>query len=161
MFPQYGELRPTNGWDRFGNREYGAPQQIPTGFASWLRYCSNVAYRRPTKLCTMFGRLLGWYIIYTFFGAVAPLMEFCRVQSSLCVQILHSPILAALLHGTPAAGQPNFAALNRGRHLYSAGMPSRWVSAHILVYFFSVHRFFDVPGPIFAKLCHTTRYLLK
>jgi len=26
---------------------------------------------------------------------------------------------------------------------------------------FSVHRFFDVPGPIFAKLCHTTRYVLK
>ena len=31
--------------------------------------------------------------------------------------------------------QPNFAALNRGRHLYSAGRPSRWALAHILVYF--------------------------
>jgi len=29
--------------------------------------------------------------------------------------------------------QPNFAALNRGRHLYSAGRPSRWALAHILV----------------------------
>jgi len=29
--------------------------------------------------------------------------------------------------------QPNFAALNIGRHLYSAGRPSRWASAHILV----------------------------
>jgi len=29
--------------------------------------------------------------------------------------------------------QPNFAALNRGRHLYLAGRPSRWASAHILV----------------------------
>ena len=27
--------------------------------------------------------------------------------------------------------QPNFAALNRGRHLYSAGQPSRWALAHI------------------------------
>ena len=27
--------------------------------------------------------------------------------------------------------------------------------------FFSVHQIFDVPGPIFAKLCHTTRYVLK
>jgi len=27
----------------------------------------------------------------------------------------------------------NFAALNRGRHLYSAGRPSRWALAHILV----------------------------
>jgi len=30
--------------------------------------------------------------------------------------------------------QPNFAALNRGRHLYSAGRPSRWALAHILVF---------------------------
>jgi len=29
--------------------------------------------------------------------------------------------------------QPNFAALNRGCHLYSAGRPSRWALAHILV----------------------------
>ena len=34
-------------------------QQIFTGFASWLRYCRDVAHRKPTKLCTMFGRLLG------------------------------------------------------------------------------------------------------
>jgi len=40
--------------------------------------------------------------------------------------------LAALLHGTLGL-QPNFAVLNRGRHLYSAGQPSRWVLAHILV----------------------------
>jgi len=29
--------------------------------------------------------------------------------------------------------QSNFAALNRGRHLCSAGRPSRWTLAHILV----------------------------
>ena len=31
--------------------------------------------------------------------------------------------------------QPNFAALNRGRHLHSAGRPLRWTLAHILVLF--------------------------
>jgi len=31
--------------------------------------------------------------------------------------------------------QPNFAVLNWGRHLYSAGRPSRWALAHILVKF--------------------------
>jgi len=36
---------------------------------------------------------------------------------------------------TNSGRQPNFAALNRGRHLYSAGKPSRWAFAHILVYF--------------------------
>jgi len=30
-------------------------------------------------------------------------------------------------------GISQFVALNRGRHLYSAGWPSRWVLAHILV----------------------------
>jgi len=29
--------------------------------------------------------------------------------------------------------QPNFAAWNRGRHLYSAGRPSRWSLAHMLI----------------------------
>jgi len=44
-------------------------------------------------------------------------------------------VLAALLHGAPVSGrQPNFAALNRGRHLYSAGRPSGWALAHILVF---------------------------
>ena len=42
-------------------------------------------------------------------------------------------ILAALLHGTQWAS--NFAALNRGRHLRSAGRPSGWALAHILVVF--------------------------
>jgi len=43
---------------------WGNPANF-NGFASWLRYCSYVAHRRPTKLCTMFGRLLGCYIIST------------------------------------------------------------------------------------------------
>jgi len=82
--------------------EFGAPQQISTGFASWLRYCTNVAQRSSTKLCTMFGRLLGWYTVYTFWGLLL-LIEFYQVQISLCVEVLRS-ILAALLHGTRAVG---------------------------------------------------------
>ena len=42
-------------------------------------------------------------------------------------------VLAALLHGTLVVGVSQTAALNRGRHLYSAGRPSRWAFAHILV----------------------------
>jgi len=42
---------------------------------------------------------------YTYIFRGSCLMtEFCRVQNSLCVHVLRSPILAALLHGTPAAG---------------------------------------------------------
>ena len=32
--------------------------------------------------------------------------------------------------------QPNFAALNRGRHLYLAGRPSRWALAYIIVLYY-------------------------
>ena len=42
---------------------------------------------------------------YTYiFGDCCPLMEFCQVQNSLCIQVLPSVMLAVLLHGTPAAG---------------------------------------------------------
>ena len=37
------------------------------------------------------------------FGGSCPVTEFCPVQNSLYVQVLRSPILAALLHGSRAA----------------------------------------------------------
>jgi len=42
-------------------------------------------------------------------------------------------VLEALLHARHCSGwrQPNFAVLIRGRHLYSAGRPSRLALAHI------------------------------
>jgi len=52
--------------------ESETPQQISMGFASLLHYCTDVTQWRSTKLCTMFGHLLGWYTTYTFLGAVAP-----------------------------------------------------------------------------------------
>ena len=40
-------------------------------------------------------------------------------------------VLEALLHDTLVVGISQTAASNRGRHLYSAGRPSRWALAHI------------------------------
>ena len=37
-------------------------------------------------------------------GGFCPMTEFCRVQTSLCVQVLVCPVLAALLHGTRPLG---------------------------------------------------------
>jgi len=54
-----------------------------------------------TKLLTKISWLLLWLTVCTFSGAVCPLTEFCKVQNLLCVQVLRSSILAALLHGTP------------------------------------------------------------
>jgi len=59
-----GKLRPTNGW-----RVWGTPANFN---ASLLHYCTDIAQRTSTKLCMMFGHLLGWYIIYTFCGLLPP-----------------------------------------------------------------------------------------
>jgi len=42
--------------------------------------------------------------IYIFGGSCSPTRNFATCKKSLCVQVLRSSILAALLHGTPAAG---------------------------------------------------------
>ena len=42
--------------------------------------------------------------LYIHFRGLSPLTEFYPVQNSLYVQVLSSPILAALLYGTAAAG---------------------------------------------------------
>jgi len=75
------------------------------------------------------------YYIYIF-GGSCPLMELCQVQNSLFVQVLRSPVLAALLHCTGAVGVSQtlrhgtrngimelllLIIFNRGRHLYSEG----------------------------------------
>jgi len=73
MFPQYGELRPISGWDRFVSLEHP-------------RYFQRVSR----------------------FGSIT-----ARQSSS--------------------GRQPDFAVLNRGRHLCLARRPSRWALAHILV----------------------------
>jgi len=57
-------------------------------------------------------------------------MEFCQLQNSLCVQILHSPILAALLHGIRALGVSQTLWHWAEGAIYSAGRPSRWTLAH-------------------------------
>jgi len=68
------------------------------------------------------------------FGGCCSVTEFCQVQNSLCVlQVLHPPIGCVNARQSSSGREPNFAALSTGRHLYSAGRPSRWALAHILV----------------------------
>ena len=112
--------------------------QISKGFASWLRYCTDVAQRRSTKLCTTFGCLLHWHIVYAFFwgGALAS----CKIHfaSNSCI-LLNWQCYCTSLQQRPSAkvcGMVQGMELRNfrwGCHLYSAGRPSRWASAHILV----------------------------
>ena len=66
------------------------------------------------------------------------MVNFGLLTAEICWRVWGTPanfngfrVLAALRHGTLAVGVSQTAALNRGRHLYSAGRPSRWALAHI------------------------------
>jgi len=57
--------------------------------------------------------LVHYISLYIFVGS-CPLTEFCPVQYSLYVQVLRSPVLAALLHGSPAPAAGVSQSLRRG-----------------------------------------------
>ena len=69
-----------------GSAVWGTQQISTVFFAPWLRFCSDVAHRMPTKLCTMFGRLLG--TLYIHFRGLLPPDRMLPVQNSLYVQSL-------------------------------------------------------------------------
>jgi len=137
MFSQYAELRSTNSW--IGSGVWGTPANF-NGFhvlASLLQ-----RRRKSTKLCTMFGRLLGWYTVYIHFWGLLPQRNFARCKihfvSKSCILLywqcyctaLEQQVLAEIYVMLQGMELRNFC---RGCHLYSAGWPLRWASAHILV----------------------------
>jgi len=100
MCLQYGELRSTNGWDLLASLGHpGKFQQVSRlGFVTAAMALNG---GKPN-----FARCLVVSCTATLcmhFWGFLPLTEFCQLQNLLCVQVLHSSILAALLHGTCAA----------------------------------------------------------
>ena len=116
----------------------GALQQISTGFASCLRYCSDVAQWKSTKLCTMIGCLLIWYTIYTFSEALAPDRILPGAKFSLRPSLAFSYIGSVTARHSGSGRQP-VCGVVQGMELQNflrechVGRPSRWASAHILV----------------------------
>jgi len=101
MSPQYGELQPTNGWDRFGSLGHPSKFQLVSRFG-FVTASTSLTGSQPN-----FARCLAvsWAgALYIHFQGLLPLREFCQLQNSLYVQVSCSPILAALLHDIPAAG---------------------------------------------------------
>jgi len=80
MFPQYGELRPTSGWDRSGSLR--VPLQISTAFASWQRKCTALQYWASAKLCCVEQRAP------PIFGRAAITLGICPHSSSTCSSLL-------------------------------------------------------------------------
>ena len=123
-------------WNRFVS--LGHPSRFQRVSPSWLRYCSDFAHRRPSKLCTMFGYLLGWYTIYIFWGLLPHNGILPGAKFTLRLSLALSYIGSVTARHSSSGRQPNFAALSGGRQLYSAGRPSRWALAHILVSYISL-----------------------
>ena len=129
MFSHYGELRPTSGWDRFVSLGHPSKFQRVSRFG-FVTAATSLNGSQPN-----FARCLAisWAgTLYIHFRGFLP-----RNGILPCATFALRPSLA--LFGSVTARhsssvrQPNFAAMNRGRHLYSAWRPSRWSLAHILV----------------------------
>jgi len=96
-------------------RVCGTPEKF-NGFdggqwpASWLRCCSDVAQRKSTELCTIFGRLLGWYTIYTFLGLLPPNRILPAAKFTLRPTLAFSYIGSVTARHSSSGRQPKFAA---------------------------------------------------
>ena len=144
--PQYGELRLTNGWDRLEGLGHSSKFQR----LSCLGYVT-AATSLPEANQTLHDvcpspELL--HYVYIFSGAFAPWRNFSRCKlhfaSKFCILLYWQHYCTALdqwtsaklcgVHGT----RNRITEFRRRRHLCSAGRPSRWASAHILVVFISL-----------------------
>ena len=109
------------------NCHLGTTAQLCRAISSQLRYVStigknllssNISPTCPHNMVT--------------YSPLAAEIDFVRLGYSSKFQPV-SRLGSVTARQSSSERQPNFAALNRGRHLCSAGRPSRWALAHILV----------------------------
>ena len=110
---------------------------------SWQHRTTLSGYIFATKPCTY--RQSEKNLLSTNTSSTCPynMVNFSPLAAEIVSLVWGTPanlngfrILAALLHGTLVMGVSQAAAFNRGRHLYSAGRPSRWAFAHISSFFY-------------------------
>ena len=131
MSSQYGELRPMAA--EIGSVVWGTPANF-----NWFRVLASLLQRRRSTEAnqTLYD---AWpspglvHYIYIFRGllphkGISPGAKFTSRPS-----LAFSYVGSVTARHSSTGRQPNFAVLNRGRHLYSAGRPSRWASTHVLV----------------------------
>jgi len=107
MSSQCGKLHPTNDWDRLAS--FGHPSKFQR--ISCLGFLTAPTSLSGGQLNFAWCLAISWAgTLYIHYGHSCLLMEFCQVQYSLCVQVLLTLILAALLRGTWATSLPKFVA---------------------------------------------------
>ena len=92
--------------------EFGASQQISTGFASWLHYNTDVAQRSSIKLCTTFGHLLGAMLCIHFRELLSRNGILPGAKFTLCPSLVFSYIFSVTVRHSSSGCQPNFATLS-------------------------------------------------
>jgi len=91
----FGQLKAEIGWRVWGT---------PANFKGFRVLARSLLQRRRSPEANQTALCLAVFWAGTVhFRGLLPLAEFCQVQNSLCIQVVRSPILAALLHGTLAA----------------------------------------------------------
>jgi len=129
---EYGELRSTSGWDRF----------VSLGHPSKFQRVSHLAFVAAATLLTRgqpnFAQCLAVSWAGTLYIHFRGLLPSDRMSPGAIFILCPSPaffyIGSITARHSSSGRQPNFAALNRGRHhLHSAGRPSVWALTHILV----------------------------
>ena len=106
------------------NRHFGTITQLCQAISSELRHVSTIGKKLVKEQ---------W--------ATCPEVNFGLLTADICWRVWGTPQISTgfaswysvTARQSSSGRQPNFAAFNRGRHLYAAGRPSRWALAHILV----------------------------
>ena len=135
MSAQYGELRPTSGWDRFANLRHSSKFQRVSPLA-FVTAATSLTEDQPNFAQCLAVSWAGKLYIH-FRGFLPPdwILSGAKFTLRPSLAFAYMYIGNGTARHTSSGRQPNFAALNRGRHLYSAARPSRWALAHILVIF--------------------------
>jgi len=132
MFSQYAERQPTSGWDRFTSLGHSSKFQMVSGLGFVTALTSLNGGQRNFARCLT----VSWAgtLHIDFRVLLSPNRILPRAKFTFHPSLAFCCIFSITARHSSSGRQPNFAAFIRGRHLYSAGRPSCWVSALILVF---------------------------
>jgi len=148
MSSQHGELRLTSGWDRFDCLGHSSK------FQRVLRLGLVTAATSLNGSQPNFARCLAVSWAGTLYIHFRGLLLHNGILSG--TKFTFRPSLALSYIGSVTAPhsssgrQTKIAELSRGRHLYSAGRPSRWALAHILV--INYYQWCSLAGALSSKV---------
>jgi len=130
MFPQYGELRSTNGWDWFTS--LGHPNKFQrVSRLAFVTAATSLTVGQPNFHDVWPSP--GLVLCICIFGGSCCLTEFCQVQNSLYVPILAFPYIGSVTaRHSSSRRQPNFASWYKEWNYenFTEGATYIWLDGH-------------------------------